>query len=173
MESLLTILTQHTGEILGFLLFITTLTLIGVLVLARRAAKLQAKWAALLRGSAGENLEDILKRHLDENSLILNELNRLGTRATDLERLSLSAKRHVGLVRYDAFEDVSGSQSFALAVYDEEGNGAVLNSIIGRADCRVYCKPLVRGTSERTLSQEEQRAIREARSDAPKAIVSP
>jgi hypothetical protein len=78
----------------------------------------------------------------------------------------------LGLVRYDAFEDVGGSQSFALAIYDENGDGAILTSIVGRADCRVYAKPLVKMQSERKLSQEEQRAINDARSDAPKSITS-
>lgn len=89
-----------------------------------------------------------------------------------LERALGESKRHVGLVRYDAFEDVGGSQSFALAIYDDEGNGAIVNSIIGRAECRVYCKPLLNGRSERDLSQEEQRAIREARASGPRSFVS-
>jgi hypothetical protein len=48
----------------------------------------------------------------------------------------------------------------------------VLNGLIGRADCRVYCKPLVGGRSDRTLSQEERRAIEEALGRAPKSVVS-
>lgn len=82
------------------------------------------------------------------------------------------AKRHVGLVKYDAFEDVGGSQSFALALYDDKGDGALITSLVGRSDCRVYCKPLIGGKSERSLSQEEQRAIREAVQTGPKSIVS-
>lgn len=96
----------------------------------------------------------------------------LTKRIQHLEDDMLSAKRFVGLVRYDAFEDVGGNQSFALAVYDSEGNGAVLTSLVGRQDCRVYCKPLMNGRSERDLSREEQRAISEAQSTGPKTIVS-
>lgn len=83
-----------------------------------------------------------------------------------------TSKRHLGLVRFDAFEDVGGSQSFALALYDDHGNGAVLNGLIGRTDCRVYCKPLVSGRSDRTLSQEESRAVEEAASSSPKAVIT-
>ena len=82
------------------------------------------------------------------------------------------SKRHLGVVRYDAFEDVSGSQSFALALYDDSGNGAIVNGVVGRTDSRVYCKPLVNGRSERNLSQEEQRAIRDALDRSSKTIVS-
>ena len=172
MDSLIKILTQHTGELIVFLLVSTIFLFVLVVVLWRRIGQVQAKWSALMRGANGETIEQLLQRHLEENGLILRDVSNLNLRTSELENLALTAKRYVGLVRYDAFSDVSGSQSFALALYDEGGNGAVLNSIVGRSDCRVYCKPLVRGSSERTLSQEEQRAIREARSDSPKAIVS-
>jgi hypothetical protein len=101
------------------------------------------------------------------------ELRLLQKRVEDLEDRMTRAKSQLGLVRYDAFDDVGGAQSFALALYDDRGDGMVLSGIVGRMDSRVYCKPLVNGRSERDLSQEEQRAIREARSVAPKSIVSP
>ena len=82
------------------------------------------------------------------------------------------AKSHLGLVRYDAFEDVGGNQSFALALYDDNGDGMIINGLIGRTDCRVYAKPLVGGRSDRNLSQEERRAIEEALSRAPKSVVT-
>ncbi len=107
-----------------------------------------------------------------ERSQIDKELSRLRDRIGSLERELAVSKRHVGLVRYDAFEDVSGNQSFAMALYDDNGDGAILNGIVGRADNRLYCKQLLNGRSERNLSQEEQRAIREARADGPKTIVS-
>ncbi len=131
------------------------------------------RWKDLLQGSRGDNLETLLYDHLRERLLLEEQVRSLKDRADRLEELQKSSKRFVGLVRYDAFEDVGGSQSFALAVYDDQGNGAVITSIVGRSDCRVYCKPLVNGRSERDLSQEEQRAIREARSDAPRTFVSP
>ncbi len=101
------------------------------------------------------------------------EVESLRGRVKKLEEGLSASKRHLGLIRYDAFEEVHGKQSFAVAIYDDHGNGAVLSSIVGRTDCRVYAKPLVSGRSERTLSQEEQRAIQEALSGDVKSIVSP
>jgi hypothetical protein len=69
-------------------------------------------------------------------------------------------------------EDVGGQQSFALAIYDDRGDGTVLSSIIGRADCRVFAKPIAGGKSERALSNEEQQAILDAATSAPKGFVS-
>lgn len=73
-----------------------------------------------------------------------------------------STVRHVGLLRYDAFEDVGGRLSFSCALLDDHGTGAVLTSINGRQETRVYAKPVTSGTSSYNLSTEELEAIRQA-----------
>jgi hypothetical protein len=84
--------------------------------------------------------------------------------ATDRRQGGLieGAVRHVGLVRYDAFEDVGGRLSFSCALLDAKGNGVVMTSINGRQDTRVYAKPIADGRSAYNLSIEEEEAIRQA-----------
>ena len=72
------------------------------------------------------------------------------------------AVRNVGLVRYDAFEDVGGRLSFSCALLDDNGSGVVMTSINGRHDTRVYAKPVTEGQSPYSLSIEEEEAIRQA-----------
>ena len=79
--------------------------------------------------------------------------------------LDLTALRHVGVVRYDAFGDMGGRLSFSAAVFDAQGDGFVLTSINGRSETRTYAKGLVGLKSEQTLSPEEQQAIRDANGD--------
>lgn len=141
--------------------------------LRRQVVRMRARWKDLLQDGTGQSLESLLYDHLRGRIRAEEEIEDAKRRISQLEEAMKSAKRYVGLVRYDAFEDVGGSQSFALAVYDDNGNGAVLSGIVGRSDCRVYCKPLINGRSERDLSQEEQRAIRDARTEAPRSIISP
>lgn len=74
--------------------------------------------------------------------------------------------RNVGIVRFDAFEDLGGRLSFAVALLDEEGSGVVLSSINGRQETRIYAKPIERGESSINLSQEESESIRRALSGA-------
>jgi hypothetical protein len=73
-----------------------------------------------------------------------------------------SSVRHVGLLRYDAFEDVGGRLSFSCALLDDHADGVVLTSINGRQETRVYAKPVTAGASSYNLSTEEQEAIRQA-----------
>jgi hypothetical protein len=172
MEILLRSLTQYSGQILLLLCVFNAGLAVAYFRRARNQDRVNAALKEILRDSSGENLESLLQRHLYEREQIQRELRSLSERAQSLETELAVSKRHVGMVRYDAFEDVGGSQSFALAIYDDGGNGAILNGVVGRADARVYCKPLVNGRSERNLSQEEQRAIREARDSGPKSIIS-
>lgn len=131
------------------------------------------KWASLMTGSSGENLEDLLRRHFEDRQGIEERIHDAQERVSTLERKMRSAKRYAGLVRYDAFDDVGGSQSFAFALYDEEGNGVVITSQVGREGCRVYGKTLVNGKSERHLSKEEEMAIDEASSKRSRPRISP
>jgi len=71
--------------------------------------------------------------------------------------------RHVGLVRYDAFGDVGGRQSWSLALLDDDGNGVVLTAIHGRSEARSYAKSVAGWSSEQPMSPEEQDAVASAR----------
>jgi hypothetical protein len=83
------------------------------------------------------------------------------------------AVRNVGLVRYDAFEDVGGRLSFSCALLDDRGTGVVMTSINGRHDTRVYAKPVSKGHSPYSLSIEEEEAIRKAlESGAERAVTA-
>lgn len=68
----------------------------------------------------------------------------------------------IGLVRFDAFEDAGGAQSFALALVDDDGDGIVLTSLHSRPTTRVYVKTIRRGVADAPLSEEEERALMEA-----------
>ena len=75
----------------------------------------------------------------------------------------------VGLVRYDAYPDTGGQQSFSAVFADSQGNGLVISSLHGRANTRVYAKPLRLWISEIQLSKEELAAIEAARQQTESA----
>lgn len=173
MDNVLQNLADHSASVLLILIVGALGVLLALYILGRKIAADHGKWRRLLDGARGETLEKLLYDHLREQMMTQERLEVLDTQVSELQRKGLNSKQFVGLVRYDAFPDVGGSQSFALAIYDERGDGCIVTSLVGRSDCRVYCKPLSAGRSDRTLSQEEQRAVREARSDAPRAVVTP
>jgi hypothetical protein len=73
------------------------------------------------------------------------------------------ALRDIGIVRYDALQEMSGQLSFSLALLNSLGDGVVLSSINGRAETRTYAKPVQAGKGGQQLSPEEAQAVHTAR----------
>jgi tRNA-binding EMAP/Myf-like protein len=66
------------------------------------------------------------------------------------------------LVRYDAYNELSGHQSTSMALLDSHRNGLVLSAIVHRDSARLYVKQVQDGESEVALSPEEQQAVETA-----------
>ncbi|HEX3690187.1 MAG TPA: DUF4446 family protein, partial [Solirubrobacteraceae bacterium] len=67
---------------------------------------------------------------------------------------------HRALVRYDAYNEMSGHQSLSIALLDSNRSGIVLSSIHHRDQARLYAKQVTAGTPELKLSPEEEEALR-------------
>jgi hypothetical protein len=72
------------------------------------------------------------------------------------------ALSRVGLVRFDAFADAGGAQSFSLALLDPAADGVLLTSLHSRQVTRLYIKSIRAGRAEVPLSGEELAALQEA-----------
>ena len=159
MEAILKTLSENAATWLLILILINAVLIVSVVSLHKHVRSQRDRWKTLLEGSRGEDLEKLLLDHLAGRQEFEAKVRDLTKRMQTAETKVSTAKRHVGIIRYDAFEDVGGSQSFALAMLDDNGHGAVLTGIIGRTDCRIYCKPLEGGKSGKQLSKEEESAI--------------
>jgi hypothetical protein len=69
---------------------------------------------------------------------------------------------HRALVRYDAYNELSGQQSSSLALLDSRRSGVVVSSIVHRDQARLYVKQVHEGEAEHALSPEEQEAVDQA-----------
>lgn len=108
-----------------------------------------------------------------DQATIANLLQRLDQQGERLEQAEGLLRRFqavlphtvqgYGLVRYRAFSDMGGDQSFSLALVDEQGNGVLISSLHGRDGTRMYAKALTQWRSSHSLSAEEQQALGQAR----------
>lgn len=156
----------------------------GVLAL-RTLARLRRSVALLSRGTSGretildaaekhmaaseavrrdilELQRDLTTAHQDMQSRLAAERAELGQTVQQLGEAVGSVLRRVALVRYDAFDDLSGRLSFSLALLDDHGNGITLTSIASPSETRLYAKSLTGGVGEHALSPEEEQAVRAA-----------
>ena len=89
----------------------------------------------------------------------------LGGRADSTDRRLDGAITHSAVVRYDAYNEMSGRQSSSVALLNDHRNGVVLSSILHREQARLYAKGVTDGQSELGLSPEEQEALDAALGD--------
>ena len=85
---------------------------------------------------------------------------RLDARLAGSEAALQGAIAHRALVRYDAYNELSGRQSVSIALLDEQRSGIVLSCIHHRDQARVYAKQVNGGQGELELSPEEAEAVR-------------
>lgn len=142
-------------------LVVLALVLINVWMLVR-LGRLSRSYARLMAGTSGGSLEQTLNAHLDRVAAAVARGEEASSLCIDLDRRLRSCVQHVGILRFDAFDDVGGRLSFALAMLDDEANGFVLSSLHGRGDTRLYAKPIREGQSEVLITAEEIEALRMA-----------
>jgi hypothetical protein len=98
---------------------------------------------------------------------------RLDGRLGAVEARLDGAVAHLGLVRYDAYNEMSGRQSTSIALLDAQANGLVLSSIHHRDQARLYVKRVQDGQGELELSPEEADVVRQALEVRPPATPQP
>ena len=104
---------------------------------------------------------EALRAYVDDVAL------RLDDRLAGVETALRGTIAHRALVRYDAYNELSGHQSLSIALLDEEQSGVVLSCIHHRDQARVYAKQVIAGQGELELSPEEAEAVRVALSSSP------
>jgi len=155
---------------------IVALVLAAVLALQLRRVR-AAQRVVLGSGSARDLVEhaaelghafEALRAYVEESALRLD--SRLGTAE---ERLD-GAIAYRGVLRYDAYNELSGRQSASIALLDATRSGVVLSSIHHRDQARLYAKQVREGEADIELSPEEQEAVRLALAgevqEAPKGV---
>lgn len=152
---------------LAFTLLVMVVAALIVAVLAQSARLRRAvrAYRDLVRDDrAGDrgSLHELLAAHADQ-------ISRAGIRMGEIEevheivlRRTERSIQHVGIVRFNPFEDTGSDQSFAIALLDSQRDGIVISSLHGRQSTRVFAKPIANGTSAQPLSTEEADAIRSA-----------
>jgi len=144
---------------LTLLLFISLLT---VLSLSRRMKRFEASYVTLQTFSSGEQLEPLLQKYLQKAVEMDQELKACNVRLKQIELKLRSGVDRAELLRFSAFENMGSDLSFAFALLNQEGSGVVLSAIHSREESRVYAKPINKGQSTYSLSNEEIEVIAKA-----------
>lgn len=143
---------------------------LAALVLAVRLTAVTRRLRAAQAAVLGERGERDLVAHAADLDASFRSLHgyveqvaaRLDDRLGVAEERLDGAIAYHGLVRYDAYNEMSGRQSTSIALLDAQRNGVVLSTIHHREQARLYAKLIRAGEGELQLSPEEAEAVGQA-----------
>ena len=134
--------------------------------LLTRLRRLRAAQRAVLGESGAQDLvahaEQLQDAFRSLHAYVEDVSSRLDHRVGTVEDRMDGAIAYHGLVRYDAYNEMSGRQSTSIALLDSHRSGVVLSSIHHREQARLYAKLIHNGEGELQLSPEEAEAVRQA-----------
>jgi hypothetical protein len=149
---------------------VAVLALVLVALLTIRLRRIRSAQTTVL----GDSDRDVVRHAADLERRIADDARRLEQRSAGLEeRIAAAEKRldtvvsRTAVIRYDAYNEMTGRQSSSIALLDDAATGIVLSSILHREQARFYAKWVIEGESELELSPEEREAITEAMSASP------
>jgi hypothetical protein len=124
--------------------------------------KLKKKYNKFMLGKDGNSLENDIITLYEDNKLMKLTIDNNREEIKTIAKKNELALQKVGLVKYDAFKEMGGKLSFALAILDEKNNGVVINSVHSSDGCYSYTKRITDGDSQMALSNEEKLAVERA-----------
>ena len=135
------------------------LLLLIVIVLCVNLGKLSKRYKKFMGGKNAKSLEKDIMGLYEDNRLIKASMDKNRKDIENLYRKLEGTFQKIGIVKYDAFDQMGGQLSFSLALLDENDNGFILNSVHSTEGCYSYTKEIKNGLCDISLGDEEKRAL--------------
>jgi hypothetical protein len=147
---------------------IVVYVLVGVAVVIAVVSVVIAARAARLARESRREYQRIVHADADVVDALLDRISAIDASTKTVEQLAelvqvtrddlAHSLRHVAVVRYDAFRDVSGRSSFSIALLDDSGDGVIMTSLHGRSETQFIAKGITDANAD-SLSPEEAQAV--------------
>ncbi len=150
----------------GIILIVMLLLIIILFFLYANVAmkynRLKSSYTTFMRGKDGKTLEESMKERFAEVESVLKITKQNRQDIRDISKKLANNYQKLGIIKYDAFNEMGGKLSFAIAMLNENNSGWVMNAMHSREGCYTYVKEIVKGESYVELSEEEAEALDKA-----------
>jgi hypothetical protein len=150
------------GILLILVMAVIVFVLIYMVSLSMKLTRFLKRYRIFMRGKDAMSLEKSFEQQFIEVDRLGEICKNHAAEIMKMKEMMARTTNKIGIVKYDAFPDVGGKLSFALAMLDDGNSGFVLNTIHSREGCYTYVKEIVKGESYIVLGQEEKEALRQA-----------
>ena len=121
--------------------------------------RLKGSYQTFMRGKDGKSLEESMMERFQEAETIIKVTKQNRADIRDMRKVLDQNFQKVGIVKYDAFNQMGGQLSFSLALLDENDNGFIINSVHSAEGCYSYTKEIKNGLCDISLGDEEKKAL--------------
>lgn len=129
----------------------------------KKYRRLKNKYDKFMNGLSGANIEQLLAHCIDKIDDLNIKNKDMENHINTIERNILYCIQKIGIVRYNAFDNVGSDLSFSIALLDNNEDGVVISGIYSRDSSSTYAKPITGAKSKYPLSAEEIQALEIAR----------
>lgn len=148
---------------IGIVLLVLIIVIIALLVISIvnicSISKMKKKYRSFMKGKSAKSLEDEIVGLFEDNKFIKSSIEKNKKDIRTLYKNMESTFQKMGVVKYDAFNQMGGKLSFCLALLDENNNGFIINSVHSTEGCYSYTKAVKLGESDIPLGKEEKEAL--------------
>lgn len=142
-----------------FLLVLIVILFVMYVNISLKYDRLKTSYASFMRGKDGKNLEESILAKFAEIDTLAKMAKQNRSDVKTMLKMTENCIQKCGLVKYDAFNEMGGKLSFALAFLDSNNNGWIMNAMHSREGCFTYAKEIVKGESYVELAEEEAEAL--------------
>lgn len=162
MSSLFERLGIDLGIVVLLLIVLVIILAVMTVSMSIQVNRLKRKYKIFMKGKDAQSLEKAFALKFKDIDRLSKLNDKYHADIEVLKREHLKTLSKYGIVKYDAFDDVGGKLSFALAMLDKNNTGFILDAIHSRDNCFMYIKEIVKGESYIMLSEEEIKALKQA-----------
>lgn len=151
----------NTDYVLLAVIGVSLILFIMLIIVMVKQSKLNKKYKLFMTGATGENLETVVTERFAEVDEIKKSISTIKTHLGKVDETLLITYQKIGIVKYDAFKEMGGKLSFALALLNDANDGFIINSMhSSREGCYTYVKEIIKGESFVVLAEEEAEALK-------------
>lgn len=125
----------------------------------RRRVELEERLDRLMRNSDGDSIEQMVSQVFKENDELQQMQAANYQDIKNLEERLRTVIQKVGIVKYDAFQQMGGNLSSAIAMLDQDDNGFIINTVQSVDGCYSYVKAIRHGHPDVAFGKEEEEAV--------------
>ena len=138
-----------------------------LLVTMIKDANTRKKYKIFMDGENGKNLEKAILDKFAAIDELSEDTKNIHEQLENIDSRLIKAYQKVELVKYDAFKEIGGKLSFVLVLLTADNDGFLINSMHSTNEgCYTYTKEIVNGEAFVILSEEEQQALEEAKTNS-------